>query len=167
MITVALVGKDKVVAQLRSIPPAVATQLLAKVWSIAIMLQSYIRSEKLSGQVLNVVSGALRRSINVDVKQDATQVLGRVFSSGDVKYAGIHEFGGTTKAHTIMPRKADALAFMINGKQVFARKVNHPGSVMPERSFMRSGLSDKAAEIAAQLKEGVTLGLRVAQEGGV
>lgn len=163
MITVALVGDRKVVAQLKAIPVAVAVQLLAKVYSISIMLQSYIRSDKLSGQVLNVRSGALRRSINFKVTNDGKEVTGTVFSSGDVKYAGIHEFGGTTKPHVILPRKAEALAFMFAGKMQFAKKVNHPGSVMPERSFMRSALSDKQQEISLQLKEAVITGLKIAE----
>ena len=76
-----------------------------------------------------------------------TRVVGKVASSGDVKYAGIHEFGGKTPAHDIYPDKAKALAFMIGGKQVFAKVVHHPGSQMPERSFLRSSLSDMRQEI--------------------
>ncbi len=166
MITVQLVGDRKVVAQLRAIPNAVTVQLLEKIWSIGIMLQTYIRSQKLSGQVLNVKTGNLRRSINIKVEQSPKQVVGKVFSSGDVKYAGIHEFGGRTGAHEILPRKAEALAFMMGGKMMFAKKVNHPGSVMPERSYMRSSLTENAAAISLQLKEAVIVGLKIAEGGG-
>ena len=32
-----------------------------------------------------------------------------------------------TRAHTIQPRRAKVLAFITNGKPVFAKKVHHPG----------------------------------------
>lgn len=166
MITVKLVGKQKVIGQLRAIPPSVYAMLVQKTYVIAVHLQTYIRTQKLSGQVLNVVTGDLRRSINFNVVQEAKKVLGRVFSSGDVKYAGIHEFGGRTSPHEIVPRKAQALAFMYGGKQVFAKSVKHPGSVMPERSFMRSSFNENQMFIVRELKEAVILGIQQATKGG-
>lgn len=47
-------------------------------------------------------------------------------------YAAIHQFGGKTKPHTIVPRNKKALAF--GGRVV--RKVNHPGSTIPARPFI-------------------------------
>jgi phage gpG-like protein len=85
--------------------------------------------------------------------------VGSVFSSGDVKYAAIHEFGGQTAPHLIVPKKAQALAFMgKSGNQVFARQVNHPGSKMPERSFLRSALNDMSGEIQRGMKQAVIQG---------
>lgn len=50
----------------------------------------------------------------------------------NVVYARIHNEGGTTRPHVIRPRYKQALAF--NGRVV--KKVNHPGSVIPERRFL-------------------------------
>jgi hypothetical protein len=43
------------------------------------------------------------------------------------------------------------LRFQLGGKVVFAKRVNHPGSRMPERSFLRSALYDMESEITRQL----------------
>lgn len=50
----------------------------------------------------------------------------------NVVYARIHNEGTTTRPHVIRPRYKQALAF--NGRVV--KKVNHPGSVIPERRFL-------------------------------
>jgi phage gpG-like protein len=112
----------------------------------------------LSGQVLNVKTGRLRRSIFNEVTDTSTAVTGKVASSGDVKYAAIHEFGGKTPAHEILPNKAKALAFVMGGKQVFAAVVHHPGSVMPERSYMRSSLHEMEQEIRDGIRAAVIEG---------
>lgn len=49
-----------------------------------------------------------------------------------IKYAAIHQFGGTTRAHRIVAKNKKALAF----GGVMRRAVNHPGSVIPARPFL-------------------------------
>ena len=110
---------------------------------------------KLSGEVLNVVTGNLRRSIFEDVEDMGTAVFGRVYGAGDVPYGAIHEFGGMTNAHEIVARNAKALHFILNGEDVYRRRVMHPGARMPERSFMRSSLADMRAEIEDRLRAAI------------
>lgn len=165
MINVVLTGDREVIAQIDRMPASVRVMLRRKIRSLALRLKAKIQKGKLSGQVLNVVTGALRRSIDQRVSEDAHSVMGEVFSSGDVKYARIHEFGGKTRAHDIFPKKADALSFMMGGRQVFAKVVHHPGSQMPERSFMRSSLREMATTIQREMKEAVIAGLQQAQRG--
>lgn len=159
MINVTIVGDRELLARLSAMPDKVRTALVRKVTTLALKLEAKVKG-KLSGQVLHVRTGALRRSIFHEVDQSTTAVTGKVASSGDVKYAAIHEFGGTTKAHIIEPVKAKALAFMMGGKQVFARRVNHPGSRIPERSFLRSSMRDMREEITVGLQEAVREGLQ-------
>ena len=45
------------------------------------------------------------------------------------------------------------LAFVVGDAQHFARKVEHPGSLIPERSYLRSALEDMKDEILAALAE--------------
>ena len=52
-----------------------------------------------------------------------------------------------------MPVKAQALAFVVGGAQRFARKVEHPGSVIPERSYLRSALDETSDDIVAALAD--------------
>ena len=53
-------------------------------------------------------------------------MVASVASEGDVKYAAIQEYGGKTSAHEILPVKGQALAFLIGGAQLFARRVSIP-----------------------------------------
>ena len=90
--------------------------------------------------------------ISADISLDDDRVLVRVFSSGDIKYAAIQEFGGHTPAHDIVPNKARALAFTVGGRMVFAKVVHHPGSTIPQRSYLRSSLADMENQIVLELK---------------
>ena len=153
MFNVSLVGDRAIVARFAAFPKNVHDYLLKKVSVLALKLESKIKTQKLSGQVLNVKTGALRRSIAHQIKDTLTAITAKVFSSGDVKYAGIHEFGGTTKPHDIVATKAKALHFVMGGKEMFLKRVHHPGSKMPERSFMRSSLSEMQPEIVEALED--------------
>jgi hypothetical protein len=117
----ATVDLSNVTAALGRIPQEVIDAVAKKVRALTINLQRHVVADKLQGQVLNHRSGALGRSIQTDVTTSGQTTTGKVFSAGDVKYAAIHEFGGRTPPHDIYPDKAEALAFMIGGKQVFAK----------------------------------------------
>lgn len=149
-------------AALGRIPAQVLDYVAAKIRALTLALQHHIVADKLQGQVLQHRSGALGRSIQEIIETLGQQIIGRVFSAGDVKYAAIHEFGGQTPPHDILPSKAQALAFMMGGEQVFAKIVHHPGSHIPERSFMRSGLFDMADEIIAGIREAALAGAQEA-----
>jgi phage gpG-like protein len=110
---------------------------------------------KLSGEVLNVVTGNLRRSIFEDVQDLGQAVFGRVYGAADVPYGGIHEFGGMTGPHEIIARNAKTLRFIMGGVEVFRQRVSHPGAKMPERSFMRSSFVDMQTEIEDRLRQAV------------
>ena len=161
MFSVRLEGDREVIQRLSSLPNRVRAALLKKTYALAIQLADRVR-RKLSGEVLNVRSGDLRASIFEDVQSDATSVVGRVASSGDVRYAAIHEYGGTIPAHEIVPSKAQALMFVVGGKTVFARRVQIPDVQMPERSFMRSSLSEMKQQIVDGLAEAAREGAREA-----
>jgi hypothetical protein len=49
---------------------------------------------------------------------------------------------------------------MMGGKDVFATIVHHPGSTMPERSFMRSSLAEMKDDIVSGIKEAAGEGAR-------
>lgn len=159
MINLSLTGDRELIERLESMPGALRAALLQKVSALALKLEAKVK-QKLSGEVLNVKTGNLRRSIASKVDASASSVIGKVYSSGDVKYAAIHEFGGQTKAHIIEAKNAKALAFSMGGKQVFAKRVNHPGSKIPERSFLRSSLHDMQGEITEGLHQTVLDTLR-------
>lgn len=104
---------------------------------------------------LNVRTGLLRRSIR---KSPARFGSGGAIQSAigsNVIYAAIHEFGGKTKAHRIVPSKKKSLSFFRGGKQIFAKVINHPGSRMPERAYIRTSIKERAADYNRALSEAV------------
>jgi phage gpG-like protein len=142
-------GLDETSARFDAYPAALRDALGAKATELATALADLVKN-KLSGAVLNTSSGALRDSIAAGVTADSDGVLASVGSEGDVKYAAIQEYGGKTSAHEILPVKGDVLAFVSGDGQRFARRIEHPGSVIPERSYLRSSLEDMKDEILAR-----------------
>lgn len=171
--TFEMVGLTRLVANLRTTAPTAAiTKLRAKMIEIVAEFVLEVKSN-LSGTVLKAGNPPrLRDSIKGEVTGSATSVLGRVWSEG-VPYAGIQEFGGRTSAHDIAPVNAAALAFrpsvgplttgafpvyggyarrgLQSANMVFALIVHHPGSDIPERSYMRRTLAQNRTRIMAEL----------------
>lgn len=164
-VQITVTGDRELIQRLNTLIPEVRRELLKRVTRLALDMVRHVRTNKLSGQVLNHRTGRLWRSIFQRVAADTYGVVATVASSSDVPYAGIHEFGGRTRPHDIVARRKKALAFMIQGNMVFAKRVRHPGSNMPERSFLRSSLTDMRARIDRDMKDAVAEGVRQAMEG--
>lgn len=153
MFAVELEGLEATNARLDAYPSALAAALATKASELAAALADLVKNDKLAGGVLNARSGALAASIAADVSADVDSVRASVGSNGDVKYAAIQEYGGKTGAHEILPTKVEALAFMVGDAVRFARKVEHPGSLIPERSYLRASLDEMSGEIVSTLAE--------------
>lgn len=106
-------------------------------------------------------TGPLYQSVQSEMEETVGSISGRVYTDG-VAYAAAQEYGARTPAHTIVPINAQALAFMSPfglgfssgggaNALIFAKKVNHPGSVIPERSYARLAL----AQLRAPFKDGI------------
>ncbi|HXQ46428.1 MAG TPA: hypothetical protein VN806_07420 [Caulobacteraceae bacterium] len=152
MLSVTLTGADKLGAKLDDLQPAALAAIAAKSATLADQLLGLVR-QKLGGAVLKPRSGALAASIAVSgpaITDDV--VVTTLFSAGELKYAAIQEYGGVTAPHQILPSHAKALAFVVGGEAVFARVVHHPGSHIPERSYLRSSLAEMAGQIETEMK---------------
>jgi phage gpG-like protein len=149
---------DTCSAALAAMPERIRDALLAKSNTLAAALQERIR-QKLAGEALQTRSGALAASIVASIAEEPQGIAVRIAST-DVKYAAIHEFGGTIPPHQIVPDKAKALAFIVGGKRVFATRVQIPAVTMPERSYMRASLAEMAETIREGLGEGIGEALR-------
>lgn len=165
MITVSVKGDKELIQRFDEMPMALQAVLLQKTQAMAIDIQADVVSQKLHGQVLNQRSGALARSIQQEATSSDLRVTGRVFSSGDVKYAAIHEYGGTIKSPggtAYIPgigknglaafiSNAAASQFTWNGKEL---PRTQPHEIpMPERSFLRSTLAEWKARIIQSYQE--------------
>ena len=151
MLTFTLSGDDALDARLDAFSAALGGALAAKAETLALALADAVKLDKLSGQVLAARSGALRDSIEAEVSADGGAIVATVGSLGDLSYAAIQEYGGKTGAHEILPVKGKVLAFVAGGAMRFAARVEHPGSTIPERSYLRATLDGQSDAIVAAL----------------
>jgi phage virion morphogenesis protein len=86
---------------------------------------------KEAGDKILTASGQLRRSMTHDPDSSGVTI------GSDLEYAAIHQFGGKTKPHEIRARHAQALHFFMGQTEAFAKVVQHPGSVIPARPFLK------------------------------
>jgi phage gpG-like protein len=179
MFNVVEVGSKEIAQRLRASGGALMDTIAGRVQALAIRLQGYIVTNKLSGQVLNVgkaypghTPGQLRSSITSAIDRNDPVITGRVFSAGDVKYAAIHEFGGTIHhpggTAYYIDRSTGLARFVSNssGAAEYLPRTRPHDIVMPERSFMRTGLADFKPTIVEELAAVATMALRAAVMGG-
>lgn len=143
-----VIGQKETIAKLGQLTERGKAALRVSVQRLTLQLLAKVKADKLSGQVLNVRTGRLRRSINQRVTQDAKGIFGKVGTP--VKYGRAHELGETVtvKAHLRLVKEA------------FGRKLRSPVWTnvkahtvkYPERSFLRSALKETEPEIRAELR---------------
>ncbi|MCW2283369.1 phage gpG-like protein [Rhodoblastus acidophilus] len=165
MLDFSLEGAADLSARLAALPDDLRVALAEKMDALAQEIYAQVVGVNLSGGVLNTRSGVLRNSIQLRRADQDNVVSVEIASDGGAPYDAIHEYGGKTSAHEIIPDKAKVLAFMFNGKQTFARRVNHPGSQIPERSYLRSALADKSADIRRAIADAVAEAASRAKDG--
>jgi phage gpG-like protein len=132
---------------------------------LAIKVQGQVKSDKLTGQVLHVRSGTLRRSINQKLFETKDGVYAQVGTN--VKYAGIHEYGFNGVEHVSAHTRRSALQFSV-GRSKRARKSEGTINVrafdrhmvMPKRSFLVSTLVEDRSEIETSIRAAIIRGLQ-------
>jgi phage gpG-like protein len=157
MITATLIGDDRVIQALAAMPARVQAGLVRAVTALSLQVQQRVQEQKLSGQVLRVRTGTLRRSITATVETAPDSVIGTVGTN--VPYGRAHEYGFhgvvTVKAHLRTITKAFGRALKEGSKQISVGA--HPRQVnLPERSFLRSALKDLQPQIEQKLAQAVT-----------
>lgn len=143
MITGTVVGGEEIAAKLREKPDQLRQALTTGVSRAVLIVQTRTK-DKLSGEVLQVKTGRLRRSINQAVRQESDRVVGTVGTN--VVYARPHEFGFqgvvTVKEH---------LRRTVSGKDVTVRSHSMQMN-LPERSFLRTALQEMVPDIRAEFE---------------
>jgi phage gpG-like protein len=142
-----VIGDREVAAHFGVMSEELRQAVAAKIAQFTSQLWEKVVHQKLAGEVLQRRSGKLAESIKQRIAHEGDTITGTVYSDGSVPYAGIQEYGGKTGAHDILPVKAQALHFLMGGRDVFAKIVHHPGSTIPEHSFLRSALADMVPAI--------------------
>lgn len=172
---IVLVGADEVRQRLVGAPREL-TKALRDAMQKSLNIVYRRVQDNLTGRVLNVKTGHLRQTIHTAVEDGGLR--GRIGSN--VEYAEIHEFGGTTPPHRIEARRGKALAFarggfigpirltakgkirktgQTPGSVTVVRAVEHPGSTMPARPYMRPALRESQEEIKELLRTGIAAAL--------
>jgi hypothetical protein len=151
VITLQLVGDREVIAKLSAMPEGMRAGLARAITRLSLEGER-LSKQKLSGEVLNVRTGALRSGVHaLPTTASTTEIKGGWGSS--VFYGRFHEYG-VAHSWQIRPKTAKALAFEIGGRTIFAMHVTHPP--LPERSFMRSALREMQYRIQSEIGAAVS-----------
>jgi phage gpG-like protein len=154
MISFTVQGDDAVVRMLQAKVPALNTAVRTSVTRATFALVAYVKANKLSGQVLKVKTGTLRRKINGRVTETSNSITGQV--GVKLAYAAAHEYGfdGTESVRAHLRTIKQALGRLIAPVTVsvkgFTRHVR-----LPERSFLRSSLREMTPAIQLMIREAV------------
>jgi len=147
MVTITVSNVDNVVTRLEGFGARLGESLNRAMLRIVIELQNYIRTEKLvGGNPLHQRSGNLSRSIQYQVVQESDGVHGKVGVDGTASsYGRVHEYGGNfnIREHIATSRKG-------NPYDVRAHSATYP-----QRSFLRSSLSENKDNIVEALQRAV------------
>lgn len=159
MITAYLIGDEELLARLRSIPDAINAGLARAITKLGIDLQRNVQQNELSGQTLNVRTGSLRASVDVEIAQSADTITARVFS--DSPYAHVHEFGfsGAVSVKASLRRITEAFGRPISDTSI-AVGTHSRRMFLPERSFLRSALEEMTPEIRDEVESALREALK-------
>jgi hypothetical protein len=132
---------------------AIIAALTARVNKVHGDLQKKILG-KVDGGILKTRTHKLSGSVRlIPAVISGDKIVGGVQAGGGpALYAKFLEDGSAP--HVIMPKDPKGvLAFMVGGKQVFAHKVNHPGT--KAYLFMKGTLAEEQTSIVEQLQDAV------------
>lgn len=148
-----VIGADRLTKFFGALPEELKQRVEKSMGRMVLKLQARVMRAKLSGQVLNVRTGTLRRSIDQAVYREDQAIRGVV--STNVEYARAHEYGFsgtvTVKEHLRLVKQAFGKDLK-TPKEVLVRA--HPARVnLPERSFLRSALKELNPEFFEEMEK--------------
>ena len=160
MLRMEFIGGDVLVALLRAYGDKVQTAIVKSVARSALKLQSEVMERRLSGQVLNVRTGNLRRSIHQRVTNTGSAVIGEV--NTNVRYGMAHEYGfaGTVNVKASLRQVRQAFGRPLKSPRYVQVRAHSRNVRLPERSFLRTALRDLKPEIETDLRNSVKGALR-------
>jgi hypothetical protein len=149
MFTVQYKGREELQARFDAMPDKLHAAIKARLSGLGLELKDYIKHSKLEGQVLHVVTGKLKTSIQNDLVDSSDKIVARVYSADSASpYNRVHEYGLMIPERVA---KGKAMRFMVNGEAIFARRCK--AFKMPERSYMRSSLEEFKPKIIKGLEQ--------------
>lgn len=152
MITASIINGKAAPRAMREAVALVDSAVERAVLKLAIKMTGLVKS-KLSGEVLRVRTGRLRRSIHYELDKGNNSVEATVGTN--VEYARTHELGLTIPAHIVQAKRGQALRFQMGGKIMYRKRVMIPPVKMPRRSFLEASLRQMAPEIESSISKAV------------
>ena len=150
MITAKITKGEDLGKKFRDTIPNIQGGVQKEIMRLALKMTGKVMG-KLSGDVLRVRTGRLRRSIHPE--WDFRQGYSGATVGTNVEYAAIHEYGfsGSVQVKSFQREMTKAFGKPISPTQVTVRA--HTRNVnMPERSFLRSALKEMKPEITESLQ---------------
>ena len=153
MLKAYIVGQEKVIARLGSLPELIANEVEREIRRLTFKLEEHVKSDKLSGFPLHRRTGTLRASINSRVTRNGSRITGSVGTN--VVYAAVHEYGfdGMVDVRQYTRHVTQVFGRATSAIQLVRAHVRHMH--MPERSFLRSSLAEMTDEIRKSLLRAV------------
>lgn len=160
MLKMEFIGGDVLAAVLRAYGDKVQAAIVQSVGRSALRLQREVMQNRLSGQVLNVRTGNLRRSIHQQVTNTGSAVIGEV--NTNVRYGAAHEYGfaGTVNVKASLRQVRQAFGRPLKSPRYVQVRAHSRNVRLPERSFLRSALRDMKPMIETDLQKSIEGALR-------
>lgn len=145
--TIKVTGDREAIRYYASVSGDLRSALVESIGMLTLKLKRKVMMDKLTGQVLKVRTGTLRRSIDHTVLSNESGVVGNVGTN--VFYGLIHEYGG----QVTIPQHLRLV------KQAFGRQLKSPvwatvsahQVTYPMRSFLRTSLDEMRSEFFAEM----------------
>lgn len=130
------------------------TSIFRQVLTTTVTLAETDAKKLQSGPVLKTQTGALSSRTHGRLEESPGEF--RMVLANPQVYSRILELGGRTRPHIIRPKtEGGVLAFERGGETVFARFVNHPGSVIRPHPTLRPALEGQVAQLPERLARAI------------
>lgn len=140
----ATIDSAALTTRLAQFGPKIQANVERSIRQIVIEGQSEIVRDKLhGGNPLFSRSGNLARAVQQDVASDADAITGTIGVDRTAPYGAVHEYGGTFDVREHIATSRLGKSFTVKAHTM----------TVPERSFLRSWLSENRGEILAQVDQ--------------
>ncbi|MBU1223095.1 MAG: phage virion morphogenesis protein [Gammaproteobacteria bacterium] len=148
-----IVGDRETIAKLGKTKERARDGVKKTIVNLTLELLRRVKADKLSGQVLNVRTGLLRRRTHHRVTESGSRIEGIV--GNNAEYARAHELGfkGPVSVKAHLRQIKEAWGKPLKAAKKIQVKPHTRQVELPARSFLRSALADMEPKIRDELRE--------------
>ncbi|ENT0444557.1 HK97 gp10 family phage protein [Neisseria gonorrhoeae] len=155
MLKMEFIGGGILAAVFKAYAADVQDAVVKSVGRSALRLQREVKQNRLSGRVLGVRTGNLRRSVHQRVNVSGNVVSGEVDTN--VRYGIAHEYGfaGSVNVKASLRQVRQAFGKPLKPPRYVRVRAHTRDVKLPERSFLRSALRDLMPKFADDLQKSI------------